>query len=147
MAYCSEAPCSDCGAHNEYGTIDVALPLRAESYTRYFCTTCSVTIAIPVAVENRFLRALEEEQSDQFGNPSRFRSQLARLVKQYEAQDRHYALVGIPVLQIFCPDHKTQLELWTDYPCARLLVCRYCGNRSVLTDGVTWISGSAVWMW
>lgn len=147
MAYGSEGSCSHCGAHNEYCTIEVALPLPAESHNHYFCATCSVTVAIPVAVENRFLLALDEEQSDQFGNPSWFRSELASMVKQFAMRDRPYALARIPNLQIFCPDHKTQLELWARYRSPRLLICRSCGNRSVMTDGVTWVSGSAVSMW
>lgn len=144
MAYGSEASCSKCGSGNEYCTIYVELPLPAETYCHYFCTSCSVAVAIPVAVENRFLLALDEKQTDQFGNASWFRSELAALVKQYVVSDRPYSLTRIPQLQIFCPDHKTQLELWTDYPSARLLLCQSCGSRTVLAGDATWISGSTI---
>ena len=147
MAYGSEATCDSCGAHNEYGTIDVGLPLPAESHTHYFCAICSVTVKIPVAVENRFLLALDEQQTDQFGNPSWYRSELARILKPYGKADRPYALVRIPRLELICPEHKRPLDLWSDYPSARLLICRECGEQSVLTDGVTWFSGSAVAPW
>ena len=147
MAYGSEAICDSCGAHNEYGTIDVGLGLPAESYTHYFCATCAVTVAIPVSVENRFLLALDENQTDQFGNPSWYRSELAGIVKRFAMSNRPYALQRIPRLDLACPEHERPLDLWVNYPSARLLICRECGQQTVLTEGVTWISGSVLTSW
>lgn len=147
MAYGSETTCDSCGAHNEYGTINVGPPLPSESSTYYFCAICSVSVAIPAAVESRFLLTLDDNQTVKFGNASWYRSELVRIVKQYARTDRPYALVRIPRLDLTCPEHKRPLDLWPDYPSARLLICRECGEQSVLPDGVTWISGSAVAPW
>jgi hypothetical protein len=87
-------------------------------------------VVLPRRVENRFLQKLEEEQTDDFGNHSRFRSQLAQQIKQYARADRPYALVTIPDLELKCPNDGDILEVWRNYPASPALVCPSCGART-----------------
>jgi len=147
MGYGSESICDTCGARNEYATITVSLPLPADRFTRYYCNMCSVTVEIPESVESRFLLAISDSQTDQYGNPSWYRSELAQILKTHGRADRMYALVPVPQLTIDCPVHRTPLQLWHDYPSARLMKCRECNAFSVLVDGASWISGSMITDW
>lgn len=145
--YGSYGICDSCGADNEYCKIIVTLPLSGGEDHRYYCPKCSLEVSIPISAENRFILDLEEEQTDQFGNSSWFRSQLAVAVKAYGMPDRLYALSKIPQLELHCPKDRVLLELCDDCPTAQKLICSTCGKRTVTVDVINWISGSVVTLW
>ncbi len=147
MTHGSESYCNSCGTRAEYVVITVSLPLPAEQFNRYFCPVCSLIVELPQAVEGRFVLQLDDNQTDLFGNPSWFRSQLATEVKRFARPDRAYALTEIPRMQIHCPDDESPMEPWIDYPSPRLLHCRKCRRRSVPMGGASWISGSVIAPW
>ena len=141
-----EGVCEHCGTSNEFATVDVSFALPAEHAVRYFCPECAVTVIIPAAVESRFLAQLAEQQTDQYGNESWFRSQVAATLKLFATKSRPYSLVQIPPLAIHCPEHERELRHWDNYPESRLLVCRECGLETTAFDNVTWF-GSVLTQW
>jgi len=86
---------------------------------------------LPVKVETRFILALSEcSGTDDFGNPSWFRKELAQKVKDVAPAERPYVHIDIPRLEIECPDHKQILQPWFGYPTPPLVDCKNCGRRS-----------------
>jgi hypothetical protein len=110
----------------------VSLPLWSADSSRYVCPTCFLGVALPRQAEARLLQGLREDQADAFGNPSPFRTRLAREIKRYVGGDRPYALVTIPDIEIRCPEDGSALEAWRDYPENPPLVCPRCGSRAGL---------------
>jgi hypothetical protein len=109
--------------------------LGSSDRSRYVCPRCFFEVVLPRRVEARLLRELPEDQTDQFGNPSPFRTWLARKIRPYALGHRPYALVTIPDIEIRCPHDGTTLEAWRDYPEIPSLVCPRCGSRThVATD-------------
>jgi len=129
-SYTYAVKCADCRAEWFVGHCLISLPLSFTDGARYVCRRCFLAVVLPRRVEARFLQQLAEDQTDEFGNPSPFRSQLAREVKRFGRSGRPYGLVAIPEISILCPQDGAALEPWNEYPENPPLLCPKCGSRS-----------------
>jgi hypothetical protein len=125
----------------------VSLPLSFKDGARYACPKCFLAVVLPRRLEARFLQKLAENQSDEFGNPSPFRTMLARNVKRCSRGGRQYALVTIPEFRIVCPRDGAVLEPWNEYPENPSLVCPNCGSRSCAAAATGEIGSGALTTW
>jgi hypothetical protein len=107
----------------------VSLPLWSSGTSHYACPRCFLGVALPSRVEARLLHALSDDQTDEFGNPSPFRTWLAQQMRRHAGSSRPYALVTIPDIEIRCPEDGTVLQAWRDYPESPPLACPRCGSR------------------
>lgn len=129
-AYTYSVACADCRAEWHVGHMVVSLPLWSSESSRYLCPRCFLGVVLPDRVEAKLLERLSEDQSDEFGNPSPFRSRLAQAIKPFAQGSRPYALVRIPEIEIRCPEDGAILEAWRDYPETPPLACPKCGART-----------------
>jgi len=128
--YSYSVACADCRAEWHVDHMMVSLPLACADHSRYVCPKCFLGVILPHRVELRLLQGLSDDQTDEFGNASPFRTRLAQEIKRYARGNRPYALVTIPEIEIKCPEDGTILEAWRDYPENPSLVCPGCGSRA-----------------
>ena len=147
LCYTYSVVCADCDAAWHVSHMMVVVPLRSQDGSVYVCRRCFLGVLLPQRVEARLLRGLSDDQTDGFGNPSPFRTWLARETKQYAAGSRPYALVTIPEIEIRCPRDGTILQIWRNYPEDPPLVCPKCGSCSCRATHTGEIGFDVVTVW
>lgn len=142
-----EAVCRSCGRQGEIAMMTIRLRLPSERMQHLVCPRCCLHIELPEKCENRFIRALEENQTDGFGNVSTFRTSLAELIRQQASSGRAYTLTRINPPTVVCPADGSEFEAWSNYPDPPILICSKCEARAVEVLGCNWVSGSVLTPW
>lgn len=141
--YTYSVTCDRCADHRFVDHMMVGLPLGGLESKYYYCRNCFLVVQLPGRVENRFLHELSDTQLDVYGNFSWFRTQLANTVKHFATNHKMYSLVTIPVVELYCPEDGTRLELWADNSTYPALNCAKCGHQTTnVVD--TWKMGHGV---